>query len=332
MKKRFMVALAVLAALSSGFGTLSCSRGYSGPAESLTVGSVLLEPSALLFVAEAQDFFSQNGLDVSIQYYETGLSAVNAMLDARVDVAVPATEFVLAGKAFNDVNVKTIASIDKVDYAVIVGRKDRGIASPSDLAGKKVGVARGTILEFRLGRFLELHGMKTTDVEIVNLALGKSADAIAAGDIDALIAVPPYTEASKVKLGDNGVVWPAQGGQFSYQLLMGRTEWIGQNPKAIHRFLLALNQAEEYTDRRQREAKAIVQQKLNVSDDDVARIWSQNQFTLSLDQALVVAMEDQARWMIDNGLTTEKVVPDFLEYIYFDGLKAVKPEAVNIIR
>jgi hypothetical protein len=43
-------------------------------------------------------------------------------------------------------------------------------------------------------------------------------------------------------------------------------------------------------------------------------------------------MEDEARWMIKSGLTTEKQVPDFLNFIYVDGLKAVKPEAANIVR
>jgi NitT/TauT family transport system substrate-binding protein len=43
-------------------------------------------------------------------------------------------------------------------------------------------------------------------------------------------------------------------------------------------------------------------------------------------------MEDEARWMIKNKLTTEKNIPDFLDYIYLDGMKAVKPEAVSIIR
>jgi NitT/TauT family transport system substrate-binding protein len=42
-------------------------------------------------------------------------------------------------------------------------------------------------------------------------------------------------------------------------------------------------------------------------------------------------MEDEVRWMIKNNLTNEKQVPDFVNYIYADGLKAVKPEAVNII-
>ena len=43
-------------------------------------------------------------------------------------------------------------------------------------------------------------------------------------------------------------------------------------------------------------------------------------------------MEDEAHWRIENNLTTEKTVPDFEKYIYKDALKAIKPEAVNIIR
>ena len=61
-------------------------------------------------------------------------------------------------------------------------------------------------------------------------------------------------------------------------------------------------------------------------------VWPEPQFSLSLDQSLIAAMEDEARWMIKNNLTTEKQVPNFLDYIYEDGLKAINPEAVNIIR
>ena len=64
----------------------------------------------------------------------------------------------------------------------------------------------------------------------------------------------------------------------------------------------------------------------------VDNIWKEHQFPLSLDQALILAMGDEARWMIKNNLTKEKQVPDFMNYIYVDGLKAVRPEAVNIIR
>jgi NitT/TauT family transport system substrate-binding protein len=90
--------------------------------------------------------------------------------------------------------------------------------------------------------------------------------------------------------------------------------------------------AEEYVVRHPTEAKAILQKQYKYDDAHVARVWPEHQFSLSLDQSLVAAMEDEARWMIKNNMTAEKNVPDFMNYIYVDGLKAIKPEAVNIIR
>jgi NitT/TauT family transport system substrate-binding protein len=45
----------------------------------------------------------------------------------------------------------------------------------------------------------------------------------------------------------------------------------------------------------------------------------------------VVALEGEARWMINNNLTNETGVPNFLDYIYIDGLMSIKPDSVNII-
>jgi NitT/TauT family transport system substrate-binding protein len=71
---------------------------------------------------------------------------------------------------------------------------------------------------------------------------------------------------------------------------------------------------------------------MNFDDAYLEIIWQRYQFSLSLDQSLILAMEDEARWMIKNKLTKENQVPNFMNYLYLDGLKAVKPEAVNIIR
>ncbi len=43
-----------------------------------------------------------------------------------------------------------------------------------------------------------------------------------------------------------------------------------------------------------------------------------------------VAMEDEAQWMTNSNLTSEKTIPDLVNYIYPDGLKVVKPEAVKL--
>ncbi len=91
-------------------------------------------------------------------------------------------------------------------------------------------------------------------------------------------------------------------------------------------------QAEEYTITHPDGAKAIVQKWMNYTDATMAAIWPDHQYSLTLDQSFVLAMEDEARWMIKNNLITEEQVPNFLDYIHEDGLKAIKPEAVNIIR
>ena len=47
---------------------------------------------------------------------------------------------------------------------------------------------------------------------------------------------------------------------------------------------------------------------------------------------MIAAMEDKARWMIANNLTTQTQVPNSLNYIYLNGLREVVPESINIIQ
>jgi len=315
------------------FSLWSCSpESDSGPTESIRLGTVLLEPSVPIFVAQERNFLSENKLDVVIKYYDVGLNAAKGVVNSEVDLSTPVAEYVLVGSVFDKKNLKAIASIDKVDYAFVVGRKDRGINTIPDLKGKKIGVVRGTILDFQLGRFLDLHGLSIGDVELVNGTIKESADAIIHGDIDAVMSIPPFIGNVQSQLGDHAVLWPAQNGQPFYSLVLGLNEWITQNPKAVKRFLKAMRHAADYIAQHPDQAKAILKKKLNFTDHEVDRVWSQNQFVLSIDQSLILAMEDEARWMISNHMTTEKRVPDFLNYIYEDGLKAIRPEEVNIIR
>lgn len=75
-----------------------------------------------------------------------------------------------------------------------------------------------------------------------------------------------------------------------------------------------------------------VQKRLGYDDGYIAGTWTEHQFGLSLDHSLVVAMTNEARWMIKNKLTTAQQSPDFLNSVYVDGLRMVKPEAVDITR
>jgi hypothetical protein len=60
--------------------------------------------------------------------------------------------------------------------------------------------------------------------------------------------------------------------------------------------------------------------------------WDIFTFRVTLDQALLVDFEDQTRWAIKHRLVARKDMPNYLDFIYWDGLQTVKPAAVRIIR
>jgi NitT/TauT family transport system substrate-binding protein len=310
---------------------LRTPKGYSGKMESIAIGI----PSSFFAythtcIAEDQRFFARNGIIVTIRDYDQGLDAIDSMLNGGVDIAAP-SEFPIVEKALKKERVRIIASTIRGETFYLIGRKDRGIKNTLDLKGKRVGLRRGSIAEFYFGRFLNLHGMNMKDVTLVEVKSEKLADAISEGKVDAVITHQPFVYDIEERLGAHGKVWPAQSGQPMYGIMVSRDDWITRHPELVNRFVNSLVQAEEYIINHPDGAKAIIQKRFKFDRASIERMWQVHQFSLSLDQSLITAMEDEARWMIKNKLTSEKHVPDFVNYIYIDGLKAVKPEAVNII-
>ncbi len=314
--KKIVAATAVIAALVLvGFGAwyfMSSPTTYSGTPESITIGYSPFESTALFCIAEDQHFFSQNGLNVTSRKYDTGVGALDGMLNGEADIAVGTNEFPLVGRALQKERIRTIGSIAKSEFIYLIGRKDRGIENVTDLKGKRVGTTFRTIAHFYLGRFLELHGMNMQDITLVDVKTPEEwVNAVADGDIDAIATAQPYANSASDRLGDNAVVWSAQSSQPLYTQAISTDEWITKHPELIARFLKSLAEAEEYVITHPTEAKAIVQKRLNLSAEYMDTVWQQNQFTLSLDQSLILAMEDEARWMIKNNLTTEKTGAKF---------------------
>jgi NitT/TauT family transport system substrate-binding protein len=315
------------------FGVWSCSKGgYSGKVESISVGvSTPLEANTLLYVADKQGFFRDNGLKVTIKDYETGVAAIGDMLKGEVDIAVP-SEFGVVRHVLQGKNIRILTCYDKVQIAALITRKDRGIGRISDLKGKRIGLPRHTNAEFYLGRFLDLNRMSIQDVNLEDGTLPRLVDAMVNGETDAVVLWEPYRSQVENRLRDKVVVWPVQSSQPAFCVMVAGQNWLSEHPQTAGRFLHSLAQAERYLDRHPPEVRTYIQEKLKYDKAYMDVIWPRQQFALSLDQSLVTAMEDEARWMMTNNLTPEKKVPDFLNYLYVDGLKAIKPEAVNIIR
>ena len=225
----------------------------------------------------------------------------------------------------------TFGSIAKYNIYNVVARTDNGISDISDLAGKTVGVAFGSIAQFYLGSFLELNNINPSEVTVVNVPNAQTANALANGTVDAVVTYQPIINQIESLLHNDTVIWQAQSDQLGYFDAVCTTSWATTHSDAIARFLKALIQSENYVTSHQNQAIASVTKTLNYSSSYLPSVWSNYQFSVTLDQSQILAMQTEAQWLISNNLTNTTSVPNFLNYVYVNGLESVQPNAVNII-
>lgn len=311
---------------------LGSHYSFSQVKERVRIGLPLQQQSSLAIIAVEKGFYSKEGLDVTVKEYPSGKRAVEGMLAGEVDVATTAeTPIVFASFERQDFSI--IASISSSDNILrIIARKDKGIQKPVDLRGKRIAVQKGSATHFFLHIFLLKNGLSEKDVSLYFKKVEELPEALASGEIDAFSQREPFISKAKGLLGDNAVVFAEPGIYVLSEVMIALNSLIKDKPEVINRLLRALLQAERFTRDHPDQAIKIVSNKLKAPESEISALWNEFYFTISLKQEILNILEDEARWAIRNKFTNKTKVPNYLNFIYLDGLKAVKPEAVTIIR
>ena len=176
------------------------------------------------------------------------------------------------------------------------------------------------------------NGISKKDIQAVGLPPDELQNALENGDVDAITVWNPMLIRIQKKLGDRVVTFYGGDLYTQFYVVVAREEYIRKNPINVFKLLKALVKAEEFISRNPAEAQRIVAAASRTDIPLVEATWAANNFRLALDQSLILALEDESRWAIKNGLTKATKVPNYLDFIYFDGLKSVTPEAVRILR
>ena len=303
----------------------------AGPQEKITISILPIYPAALLLIAQEKGYFRANGLEVVIQSFETGRICLDYLQAGRVDVGFMA-DFVFLDEIFKgSKSLRILGSPAAVEFIHLLALKDHGILQPSDLKGKQVGVARSTVAEFFLGRFLTFNNLSLREVKITYLNPSEMAAALAHNLVDAVMVWNPITYEIKRKLGEKIISWPGQTGQKFYEVLVSTDKFIQSNSRALEKLFRALAQAENFIKNNRAEGQDIVAKQINLDKSVFKDDWLKSDFELSFDQSLLIAMEDEARWMIQNRLTDRTEVPNYLNYFDPGPLLKVNPKAVRLI-
>jgi ABC-type nitrate/sulfonate/bicarbonate transport system substrate-binding protein len=304
---------------------------YAGPVEKITLGSILWRGGSHLYIAEHQGYFKEHGLEVIVKSQPISVDSLRDLREGRIDLACCA-EFGLVGEIFAGVaDIRCLAVMSSCQSHLMMARRDQGINHPADLRGKTIGVPRGTVAEFFLGRFLTLNGLALEDINLVHLHPPAVAAALSDGRVDAVMIWEPIAFEINRELGDTIISWPGQGNLPYYWLLVSTDNFIKARPHVVEGLVRALRQAELYLKNNQEESIAIVAGRIGLEPAALKNHWSKYTHELSFDQSLLLAMEDEARWMIQNRLTDKAQVPNYLDYLATEALGQVNPRAVRLV-
>jgi NitT/TauT family transport system substrate-binding protein len=288
--------------------------------------------SGLVLVAANRGYFAAEGLEVTMQPHGAGHTALDAVMQNQADMTTLGNLPVIFATLDNH-PLSIVASIARVYRgAGIVARRDRGINQTADLRGKTIGVTYGTDGHFLFGVILADHGIAPEEVKIVNIPPAAIVAALAEGKVEAIATWEPALGAAKKALGTSGVSFELGSGYPIWFHLAGRREFVQRHPVAMQKLLRALLRAEQYIESNPAAAATVIAAAIGMDPAAFDAMRPQFEFRLTLMQGVLTMLEDQARWAIANRYAKAAEPPNFLDTIYLDGMLAVRPESVSIIR
>jgi sulfonate transport system substrate-binding protein len=305
--------------------------GCSVQREPVSIALALEPMSALVIIAETEGFLRKEGLDVKVKEYASGRLALQGMLKGQAEFATVADSPIVVS-SFEREDFKVLATIASSDNEPkIVARRDRGIAKPTDLAGKRIGTQKGSAVHFFLYHFLLKHGLRGVRTTVVFLEPAELPSALARGEIDAFSMREPLVGEAQRLLGDNAILFEEKGLYLKTFNLVAVEDAVKNRTSVVNKILHSLIRAEEYTRQHPEQARRKVANRLQISEAVLSREWNELWLRVSLEQSLLLNLEDQARWAVSEGLVKGKKMPNFLNIIFIDPLHTIRPEAVRLI-
>jgi NitT/TauT family transport system substrate-binding protein len=159
-----------------------------------------------LYLAIEKGYFKDAGLEVELVKFEAPNQIIDALLQGQVDLTSPSGAMGITGIAdFKNPGKLKIYAAGGGDTVIqndaILVKNDSSIKSFQDLKGKKLGIVAGSIQWRTIARdILAKNNLEADkDVILVELALGLQAQALATGQVDALLGIEPIPTIVKSK-------------------------------------------------------------------------------------------------------------------------------------
>jgi NitT/TauT family transport system substrate-binding protein len=160
-------------------------------------------PAAPFVVAIDKGYYKAEGLDVTIDTAAGSLEPINRVASGTYDMGFGDINSLIK---FRDANpgtpIKAVFMVYNKPAFSVVGRKSRGVSSPKDLEGKKLGAppADGAFAQWPI--FAQANNIDPSKVTIVSVGFPVREPMLASGEVDAITG---FSFSSYINLKDRGV-------------------------------------------------------------------------------------------------------------------------------
>jgi ABC-type nitrate/sulfonate/bicarbonate transport system substrate-binding protein len=271
------------------------------------------------------DLFKAEGITVDMQLFPDGNSAMESLLNGDSDIVSTMTTPV-ALNAFQRKGFKVIAAIDHGKFhASIAKRKVLDHHPRTDWSNHTIGVTRHTSGEYFMYSYLSLHEVSWNNM---NVAYGKGPELkrfFLNDSIDIMFSWNPYVEETReqypdslVELGKNHLV-PASW------MIVCDSVFLAEHRPAVRTFLRATKKGLEKAKTSKETAIRNHQSILHQGGYHAGTIHPEmiERMDISLDEELVLDLENQAQWLMDMNYVSDTRVPDFSRLICPDPLRSI---------
>lgn len=193
------------------------------------------------FVAKDKGYFTENGLDVSIEYSKGSGDSLAKADTGRADIAVSDTAVVLAGIA-RGAKVKIIGMIFDETPQNIFSRSDHPIRVPQDMVGTSIGAPPGDSQRMAWPAFARKNDIDPKSVTWVNIEPSAKVAALVAKRVDGVADLLTGKANYEKALDDGQVVtmpWAKFGFNMYSMAFIASEETLAERPEAVRAFLKA---------------------------------------------------------------------------------------------
>ncbi|GAA2079055.1 ABC transporter substrate-binding protein [Microbacterium hatanonis] len=317
-----LVAVAALALAGCSDSAATPANTSSGSADAgggelrdVRVAALPIAETGALWAAIDAGIFEEHGLAVEVVPAQGGAQAIPALLSGDIDFAIGQPMGPIRAD-LQDLGVvifgnyaSSLASGDDVNSVVALA--DSGIASPADLAGKRVSVnSIGAAGDLTIRKAVDDAGGDSSTIEFIEVAFPDVQAQLEAGNIDAGWVPDPF-RGLIVSGGGVDVVSPYQATIPGLTVLTNFTtqEKMDSDPELVADYAAAMKDALAYATENEDAVRAAIASNLEIPDAAAAGITLPN-FTFDLGDA---GIEDLGALAVEYGYIDAE--PDFATLI-----------------